>query len=106
LLKKFKELYIMKLITLGNCCKKSKQNHENAVIAAKNCGLEPPVNVGDPIEIAKYGVMSLPALVLNGKVIAMGRLLSVEQIETLIKGKMAEEDAAKVCTCGCCCNNG
>ena len=27
----------MKIITLGSCCKKSKQNHENAVIAAKNC---------------------------------------------------------------------
>lgn len=83
----------MKLITLGYCCKKSKQNHENAVIAAKNCGIEPPVNVSDTMEIIKYGVMSTPGLVIDGKVVAMGRTLSVEQIETLIKGKMAEEDA-------------
>lgn len=33
----------MKLITLGYCCKESKQNHENAVIAAKNCGVDEPV---------------------------------------------------------------
>ena len=96
----------MKLITLGYCCKKSKQNHENALIAAKNCGIETPVNVADTMEIMKYGVMSLPALVIDGKVVAMGRMLSVEQIESLIKGKMAEEDSAKVCTCGCgCCEN-
>ena len=95
----------MKLITLGYCCKKSKQNHENAVIAAKNCGIEPPVNIADTMEIMKYGVMSTPAIVIDGKVVAMGRMLSVEQIETLIKGKMAEEDSAKVCTCGCGCQN-
>ena len=95
----------MKLITLGYCCKKSKQNHENTVIAAKNCGVEPPVNISDTMEIMKYGVMSTPAVVIDGKVVAMGRMLSVEQIETLIKGKMAEEDSAKVCTCGCGCQN-
>ena len=75
----------MKLITLGYCCKKSKQNHENAVIAAKNCGVETPVNISDTMEIMKYGVMSTPALVIDGKVVATGRMLSVEQIEELIK---------------------
>ncbi len=95
----------MKIITLGYCCKKSKQNHENAVIATKNCGIEMPVNIADTMEIMKYGVMSTPAIVIDGKVVAMGRMLSVEQIELLIKGKMAEEDSAKVCTCGCGCQN-
>lgn len=78
----------MKITTLGNCCKKSKQNHENAVIAAKNCGVDEPVNIGDTMEIMKYGVMSTPALVIDGKVIAMGRMLSVEQIEKLIKDRL------------------
>lgn len=78
----------MKIITLGNCCKKSKQNHENAVIAAKNCGVDEPVNIGDIMEIMKYGVMSTPALVIDGKIVAMGRMLSVEQIEKLIKDRL------------------
>ena len=78
----------MKIITLGSCCKKSKQNHENAVIAAKNCGVDEPINIGDTMEIMKYGVMSTPALVIVGKVVAMGRLLSVEQIEKLIKERL------------------
>jgi predicted thioredoxin/glutaredoxin len=78
----------MKIITLGSCCKKSMQNHENAVIAAKNCGLEEPKNIGDIKEIMKYGVMSTPAIVIDGKVVSTGRSLSVEQIEKLIKDKM------------------
>lgn len=78
----------MKIITLGSCCKKSKQNHENAVMAARNCGVDEPVNISDTMEIMKYGVMSTPALVIDGKVVAMGRLLSVEQIESLIKDSL------------------
>lgn len=78
----------MKIITLGNCCKKSRQNHENAVIAAKNCGVDEPVNIGNTMEIMKYGVMSSPAIVIDGKVVAMGRMLSVEQIEKLIKDRL------------------
>ncbi len=81
----------MKIITLGYCCKKSRQNHENAVIAAEKCGVETPVNVSDIAEIMKYGIMSTPAVVIDGKVVAMGRALSVEQLETLIKSKIAEE---------------
>ena len=51
----------MKIVTLGNCCKKSQKNHENAVIAAKNCGITEPVeSIGDMSEIMKYGVMANP----------------------------------------------
>lgn len=78
----------MKIITLGNCCKKSKVNHENATVAARNCGVDQPVNLGDMQEIMKYGVMSTPALVIDEKVVATGRVLSVEQIEKLIKDRM------------------
>lgn len=78
----------MKIITLGNCCKKSKQNHQNAVIAAKNCGVEEPVNVSDMNEIMSYGVMMTPALVIDKTVVSMGRMLSVKQIEDLIRERM------------------
>lgn len=74
----------MKIVTFGNCCKNSRQNHENALTAAKNCGVEEPVNVSDYVEMAKYGVMATPALAIDGKVVATGRVLSVEQIEELI----------------------
>lgn len=75
----------MQIVTFGYCCKKSKQNHENAVTAASNCGVEQPVNISDYAEMMKYGVLSTPALAIDGKVVATGRLLSVEQIEALIR---------------------
>ena len=76
----------MKIIALGSCCKKSQKNFENAVEAAKNCNIEEPVdNIGDFKEIMKYGVMSTPALVIDGKVVSQGKMLKVEQIEKLIR---------------------
>lgn len=78
----------MKIVTLGSCCKKSVQNHQNAVIAAKNCGVEEPVNVADINEIMRYGVMMTPAIVIDGKVVSTGRMLSVTQIEKLIKDRL------------------
>lgn len=75
----------MKILALGSCCKKSTENYQNAVQAAKNCGINEEVeNIGDIVEIMKYGVMSTPALVIDGRVVSMGKLLSVEQIENLI----------------------
>lgn len=49
----------MKIITLGSCCKKSVQNHQNAVIAAKNCGIEEPVNVSDINEEFEHIINSI-----------------------------------------------
>lgn len=79
----------MNIIALGNCCKKSRQNYLNAQLAAKNCGITDTVeNIGDMLDILKYGVMSTPALVIDGKVVSYGRMLSVEQIENIIKERM------------------
>lgn len=50
--------------------------------------MKEPVNVSDMNEILRYGVMMTPALVIDGKVVATGRMLSVEQIEKLIKERM------------------
>lgn len=47
--------------------------------------MEEPVNVSDINEILKYGVMMTPALVIDGTVVSTGRMLSVEQIENLIR---------------------
>ncbi len=82
----------MEIITLGNCCKNSKQNHLNAVKAAQNCGITSEVkNLGNVKEIVKYGVMSTPALIIDNKVVASGRMLSVEQIEQLINERKNKE---------------
>jgi small redox-active disulfide protein 2 len=41
-------------------------------------------HVTDFAEIASYGVMSTPALVLNGKVISYGKVLTAEEVKELL----------------------
>ncbi len=75
-----------RFIVLGACCKKSADTFENTKIAVRELGFDDEVlNVGDNMEIARYGVMQTPALVINSKVVAYGKLLSVEDVKALIQ---------------------
>ncbi len=77
-------------IVLGACCKKSSATFENTKTALKEMGIkEDVINVGDPMEIAKYGVMQTPALVINNKVVSYGKLLKVEEVIKLIEKSKA-----------------
>ncbi|MEG1254352.1 thioredoxin family protein [Clostridium sp.] len=76
----------MKIIVLGACCKKSAEMFENTKVAVQQMNLGVEVeNTGDILMIAKYGVMQTPALVVDNKVLSYGKLLSPDQIITLIK---------------------
>lgn len=74
----------MKIITIGNCCKDAVKNHENACIAAKNCGVDEPHNITDIRDMIRLGVFATPSLIIDGAVISQGKLLSVDEIERLI----------------------
>ena len=53
--------------------------------AVQQLGIEAEVTKQeDIIKIMEYNVMSLPALVVDDKVVAKGRLLSVEQVKDLL----------------------
>ena len=41
------------------------------------------VNVGDNLEIAKFGVMQTPALVVDKKVVSYGKLLKVDDVKKI-----------------------
>lgn len=67
----------MKIKVLGACCKRSLDTFENTKKAVASLGLDAAVeNVGDLSEIAKYGVMQTPALVVDDKVLVYGRFLT------------------------------
>ena len=42
-------------------------------------------HVTDFSAIASYGVMSTPAIVVDGKVLCYGKVLKVEEVEELLK---------------------
>ncbi len=76
----------MTIKVLGACCKKSQASFENVKKAVAELGLGVEVeNVGDLGEIAAYGVMTTPALVIDGKVVSFGKLIETKDAVTLIR---------------------
>lgn len=69
---------------LGSGCKSCQQLYENTQEAVKSMGLDLKVEyVTDMEKIVGYGVMSTPALVVNEKVISMGKILKAEEVQKL-----------------------
>lgn len=77
----------MKLQILGTGCAKCKSLTLNAEAAVKEAGLEAVIEkVEDLPAIMKFGVMSTPALVVDGKVVSQGALLSSAEIGKILSG--------------------
>ncbi len=75
-----------RFIVLGACCKKSSDSFENTKRAVRELGLNDEVlNIGDVAEIAKYGVMQTPALVIDSKVVSYGKLLTIDEVKRQIE---------------------
>lgn len=71
---------------MGTGCKKCHQLHENALEAAKRAEGAVRVDyVTDIVEIAAADIMSTPALLIDGKIISAGKVLSVDEIEELLR---------------------
>ena len=70
---------------LGTGCPKCKLLFANAESAVKAAGIEARIEkVEKIVDIAKFGVMSTPALVVDGIVKSAGRVLSPEDIQKLL----------------------
>ncbi|MFH1352088.1 MAG: thioredoxin family protein [bacterium] len=75
----------MKIEILGTGCPKCKKLTQNAEEAVKELGIDAEIiKVTKINEIMKYGVMLTPALVVNGEVKESGKLLSKEEIKSII----------------------
>ena len=69
---------------LGAGCKSCHEQYENAKEAVKNMGLDIEVEyVTDMQKVMEYGVMSMPAVVVNEKVVSMGKVLKASEVEKL-----------------------
>lgn len=78
----------MKIEILGMGCPKCKQLTANAETAVKELNINAEINkVTDIDKITKYGVMMTPALVVDGKVVSYGKLLSKDDIKKIITGE-------------------
>jgi small redox-active disulfide protein 2 len=76
---------MVKIEILGTGCKKCQQLESNAKQAVAKLKLTAEVlHITDPVEIAMRGVMSTPAMTINGKVVCKGQVISPEQIQPLL----------------------
>ena len=72
---------------LGAGCKSCHQQYEYVQEAVYQMGLDTEVEyITDMEKIMEYGVMSMPAIVINDKVVSTGKVLQVAEIEKLLRG--------------------
>jgi len=76
----------MKIKVLGSGCPNCKVLEANTKKALDEMKKKASVEkVTDMVKIIEYGVMSTPALVVDGKVVSSGRVLSPEEIKKFLK---------------------
>ena len=80
----------MKIEILGTGCKSCDTLYANVMNALKETGLTDSFKVekiGDMDYFFKMGVFTTPGLVVEGEVVASGRVLSQEQITDILKNR-------------------
>ena len=71
---------------LGAGCKTCHEQYENAKAAVAALGLNIEVEyITDMEKVMEYGVMSMPAIVVNDQVVSMGKLLKAADVEKLLR---------------------
>ena len=77
---------VKKIKVLGAGCASCHKQYENVKNAVKNVGLDIEAEyITDMQKVMEYGVMSMPAIVINDRVVSMGKVLKVSEVESLLK---------------------
>lgn len=76
----------MKIEILGSGCPKCKLLEANAKEATNQLGIDVEIiKVTDINDIIEYGVMSTPAIVIDGEVKSYGKVNTIEEIKGWLK---------------------
>lgn len=76
----------MKIEVLGSGCPKCKVLEQNVRNAVEELKLNADVvKVTDINKMVEYGIMSSPALVVDGEVKSSGRVLSADEIKKMLR---------------------
>lgn len=77
----------MRIEILGSGCKKCLQLTDNTRAALEALGRQAEIaKITDVAAIAAHGVMSTPALAVDGRVLSAGRVLTVPELVKLLGG--------------------
>ena len=76
----------MNIKVIGMGCDDCDRLYENVVQAVNEKGIDAEIEkVGELIDIVKLGVMSAPALMIDGKLVVAGRVAKKDEILRLMK---------------------
>jgi len=77
---------MMKILVLGPGCAKCTKLAENARQAAEELGIEYTLEkVTDLAQMLEFGVMTTPALVVDGEVKLVGKAASAKYVKNLLR---------------------
>lgn len=77
----------MDIKVLGSGCKNCVTLEANVRAAIAMLGIEASIEkVTDYVEIASYGILSTPGLVVDGAVVSAGKVLKTDEIRRIIEG--------------------
>ncbi|MCE5310076.1 MAG: thioredoxin family protein [Acidobacteriales bacterium] len=78
----------MKIQVAGPGCANCKNTEKNVINACAELDLAADIeHVTEWIEIAKLGVLRTPAVVVDGRIVVMGRVPTVAELKTLLAQK-------------------
>lgn len=90
----------MNIKILGTGCPNCQRLEQNTKQALSELKMEAVVEkVTEIQDIMGYGIMSTPALVVDGAVLVAGMVPDVEQIKETITNKFAN-NSGRTCSCG------
>jgi small redox-active disulfide protein 2 len=76
---------ITSIKVLGAGCASCHKQYENAKEAVKELGIAVEVEyVTDMTKVMEYGVISMPAIVVNEKAVSAGKVLSVSDVKKVL----------------------
>jgi small redox-active disulfide protein 2 len=79
---------VKKLVILGPGCPKCNRLYDETEQAAEELGLEFEMHkITDIRAISGFGVMTTPALVVDGEVKCVGKVPSTDELKALLKGE-------------------
>lgn len=75
----------MEIKIIGTGCKKCDKLYQNVQKAAEEKGIDADIEkVEDLMEIVRLGVMTAPALMIDGKIAVSGRVPDVKALKKLL----------------------
>jgi small redox-active disulfide protein 2 len=76
----------MEIKVLAGCCCSCGALYDHVLDAVSELGISAKVEmIDDPVEVASYGVIKTPGIVIDGRVVSFGKMLKHNEVKVLLE---------------------